>query len=331
MNMNVRIKAMDIYHPSNSVKNNYYVEHFKKVHGNDYTSFFDDILGRDSRYIIKDEAENTLTMAIEAAKKVLGKANIASEEIDMIYFVSQSPEYIFPTNASLVHQAIKGNKYASVLDVNGNCSGMTIALEQAIRTLSTNPRMRYVLIVGSDYASYIMDPNDSITYPNFGDSACAVILEKVEEEKLLFDTIHYIDSSDASVVSFPEKGMSNLLKGNNDNPYVKWNPFPGDVSLPSALNMMETLIKRNDLEKEDIKAFCLSQFSISNINKIRDDLKLKDEQMIYIGDEFGYTGTTSPLMALHAAMEKGTVQKGDKVILWTVGVGWHSIAILLEV
>lgn len=330
MNMNVRIKGMDIYHPKNGVKNDYYVDHFKKVHGNDYTSFLNDILGRDNRYIIDNEEENTLTMAIEATKKVLFKSDISAEEIDMIYFVSQSPEYIFPTNAALVHQAIKGNPYASVLDVNGNCSGMTIALEQAMRVLSTNPRMRYVLIVGSDNASYIMDPNDSITYPNFGDSACAIILERVEEE-VLFDTIHYIDSSDASVVTFPEEGMNKFIKGKNTNPYVKWNPFPGDVSLPSAYDMMNTLIKRNNLEKENVKAFCLSQFSIGNINKIRDELNLKDEQMIYIGDKFGYTGTTSPLMALHAAIEDGRIQKGDKVILWTVGVGWHSIAILLEV
>lgn len=327
----IRIKDIAIYHPENSVGNDFYVEHFKNLNGTDQTSFLKDVLGRDSRYIINNDSENTLTMAVEASKQVLEKTGLSAEELDMIVFASQVPEYIFPTNAVMLHREIKAGKKTGIMDLNANCSGMTIALDQASRYLQSNPRMEKLLLVGSDFSSLIMDPSDVITYPNFGDVAVAVILEKVEEDNCgLIDSIYYTDSSNYDRVTFPKQGMSKAIKDPESMRYLQWLPFDGDVSLPYAYQIIDEMLERNDTKHKDVDAYCLSQFSISNIKKMQEHYDLKDEQMIYVGDKFGYTGTTSPLLAMYDGIEKGTIKRGDKVLLWTVGVGYNLIAVLYQ-
>ena len=326
----VKITEMAIYHPENQVGNDFYIEHFKQTTGEDLTHFLEDICGRDTRYIIDNEEENSVTMAIAAAKRVLEKARITAEDLDMIIFASQVPEFSFPTNSVVLHHAIGAGSKTGILDINASCSGMTTGLDQASRYLSSNPAMERILLVGSDASSKIMNPQDTITYPNFGDAAVAIILEKTEDPNTgLIDSIYFTESSDFDKVTFPKNGLSkNLKKGNLD--YVQWNPFPGDVSIPHATRLITELVERNGLTLEEINAYCLSQFSISNINKLRDNLGLEDKQMIYVGDQFGYTGTTSPLLALYQGVEDGHINRGDTVVFWTVGIGYQLIAVLFK-
>lgn len=327
---NIKIKEIAIYHPEHIVGNDFYIEHFKKLHGEDYSKFISDILGRKTRYIINQDEENSLTMAIEVSKQVLQKANMRAEDLDMILFASQVPEYVFPTNSVLIHRAIGGGKKTGVLDLNANCSGMTTALDQASRYLLANPHMNQLLLVGSDYLSLLANPEDSITYSNFGDVACAVILEKTEENLGFIDSIHRTDPTIFDKVTFPRNGLSKKIKEHDTNNYVKWIPFNGDVCMPDTYNMIDILLERNQLEPQDIHAYCLSQFSIANIQIMQEHYQLTNEQIMYAGDRFGYTGTTSPLVALHEGIQKGHINRGDTVLLWTVGIGYQLIAVLLK-
>lgn len=325
----IRIQSMAVSHPEQSIGNDFYLEHFKKLHNADYSDFLQKVLGRERRYITS-EKENTLTMAIDASLKVLKKAQIDVNEIDMILFSSQVPEYILPTNSVLIHRAIGAGHHTGVLDTNANCSGMLIAFDYACRFLMSHSHMKKILLVGSDNLSILANPNDSITYPNFGDAAVAMILEKVEGENCgLIDSMYFTESSNFDRVTYPKDGLSQGKKSGSMD-YMQWLPFDGDVSIENAKKMMDELMARNDLKADDIQAFCLSQFSIFNINKLQAHFNVEKEKMIYVGDEFGYTGTTSPLIALNKAIESGQVKRGDKVLLWTVGIGYHLIAILYQ-
>lgn len=327
---NVKIREIEIYHPDNKVDNQFYIQHFIKEKDEDLTHFLNDVCGRKSRYIINNEEENSLTMGVKASKKVLKKANLSAEDLDLIIFASQVPEFIFPTNAVALHQAIGAGKHTGILDINANCSGMTTGLEQASRYLISNPNMNRILLVGSDASSLIMNPSDTITYPNFGDCAVALILEKTEEETGLIDSMYYTESSDVDKVTFPKNGLSKNLHGRGIVDFVQWIPFPGDVSIAKATEMIQELIARNGLTPQEIDAYCLSQFSIGNIELLRDNLNLSDEQLIYVGDKYGYTGTTSPLLAFYEGVQSGRIKRGDTVVFWTVGVGWQLIAVLFK-
>jgi 3-oxoacyl-[acyl-carrier-protein] synthase III len=325
----VKMKEIAIYHPEKSISNDFYIEHFKKL-GRDSTNFIENILGRKSRYVIDNDDENSLTMAIEASKRVLEKANMKGKDLDMIIFSSQIPEYTAPTNAIQLHHELEAGNKTMVMDSNANCAGMTLAVDHASRYMLGNPHVNSVLVVGSDYNSLMGNPEEEITYANFGDAACAVILEKTEEETGFIDSIYFTDSVTYDKTYFPRNGLSKAIHGNEGNQSIQWLPFDGSIAMPPTYDMFETVLTRNNLSMEDINAFCLSQFSLSNIKTIQEHYNLEDSQIMYVGDRFGYTGTSSPFIALHEGIESGRIKRGDTILFWTIGGGYQLAALVFK-
>jgi 3-oxoacyl-[acyl-carrier-protein] synthase III len=325
----IQIKAVEVYHPQKVMDNDFYIEHFKKQ-GKEIKHFIEDIMGRKKRYIIDNEKENGLTMGIEATKMVFKKANLTGEDIDMIVFATQTPEYTYPTNAIIIHNAIQGKPKTICFDSNSNCAGMTVAVEQACRAMLSNPRIHRALIVGSDFNSVHSSPTCEITFPNYGDASSALILESTNEETGFIDSRYYTDSSEYYNVLFPAEGLSKIHNHEIKDHYIRWTPFDGRVCIDPAVADMEDLLKEHGLTKDDIRAFCFSQFSWANIKAIQEKMELDMEKVIYVGDEFGYTATSSPFIALHRAIELEQIKRGDYILFWTVGTGWQNIAMLFK-
>ncbi|AJY75634.1 3-oxoacyl-[acyl-carrier-protein] synthase III C-terminal domain-containing protein [Paenibacillus beijingensis] len=325
---NVQIKSVAVYHPDNSVGNDYYLERLK-AKGADITNLLA-VLGRDKRYIIDNEQENSLTMAVNAAQSALNKAGLSGEDIDMIVYSSQTPEYLFPTNAIMVHNQIGGKASAICLDSNASCAGMVVAVEQASVYMSANPAVKRALIIGSDHVSPITDESEAVYFSAFGDAAAAVILERVEgaANAGLIDSAYYTCSEPINASLYPPKGLSNIYKQSIEKLKIVTNPFDTDMASKVAAEMIPDLLERNNVPLERVSAFCFSQFAVMYVNVLQEKLGLEKEKCIYIGDEFGYTGTSSPFIALHKAVESGQVKRGDDVIFWTVGTGWQNIVML---
>lgn len=326
----ITIRHSAYFHPEHIVHNDYYLSHFQSM-GKDITRFLE-VMGRDRRYIVKDPAENALTMGLKAAQKALDEAGLQGEDMDMIMFASQTPEYTYPTNALLLHNMLKGKHRTITQDSNANCAGMVSAVEQTSRYMQANPSIRYALVVGSDYSSINCNPNDEITYPNFGDAASAVILERTSEQTGFIDSLYYTDSEGCENIMFPACGLSNIYDEDitPEQIRIRWTPFNGTVCVDAAVADMKEILARNGLTTHDISAFCLSQFSLKNIELIRDGLELTDEKFIYVGDEFGYTATSSPFIAFQRGVEDGRIKRGDYVFFWSVGAGWQIPTMLYQ-
>lgn len=331
--MSVKIKNIEYYHPKTIYSNEHFLKHFSE-YGVDITGLLT-ATGRNKRYISEDFHENSLTMAIEASKKVVKNANIDATDINLVVFVSSTPEYLSPTNAVKIHNTLGLSKDASAYDMNGNCSGMLIAMDQVCRTMKTNNRIKYVLLVGSDLLIRNSRPSEAITYANFGDSACALLLENVDNDLSDFiDSSSYIDSSLSDYIKFPPEGFSNVLPVDKppekNNRIIEWKDFDTDEAFASSVNSINEMLERNNLTKEDIKLYCLSQFAKKNIDMIKEALDEPDCKFPFVGDEFGYTGVTSPFMALADSISKNKINPGDYIILWTVGAGVVASCILLR-
>lgn len=323
----IRIKEMAIYHPETVVGNDYYIGHFKRQ-GKDVTKFVEEVLGRKNRFVIQNNEENSLTMAIQASKQVLQQANLKGEDLDLIVFTSQTPEYLAATNAIQLHHHLQASNKTITMDSNANCAGMTLAVDQASRYMMCNPHVNTALVVGSDYNTLMGNKEEEITFANFGDAACAVILEKTEEETGFLDSIYFTDSANFNKTNFPRHGLSHIFDHENEG--IQWIPFDGDVALPPTYEMIETILKRNGLSHDDVQAYCLSQFSIANIKRVQDHFHIDDEKIMYYGDKFGYTGTSSPFIAMHEGIREGRIKRGDTILFWTIGGGYQLVAMLFK-
>lgn len=332
MDNNVMIKGVSYYHPENAVDNEFFIEHFKKQ-GKDIEGLLK-ATGRKSRYISDNEAENMLTMGYQAARDVLEKTHIKASQINLLVFSSGTPEYIAPTNAIKLHSMLGAPQRCAVYDLNANCAGMVVAFEQVARVMKSNQNIKYALIVGSDQLNRYARYNEAIAYSNFGDSACAMLLENVfNTERGFWDSDYYTNSSHHDKILLPAKGMSSVALDRSlptQDKLVKWTPFDLGGAFQSAKISIDELLFRNNLKKTDIKKYFLSQFALKNIKNVCNDLEEELDKFKFIGDEFGYTGTTSPVIAYAKALENEELEIGDYVIFWTVGAGTTCVCVLYQ-
>ncbi|WP_223068960.1 ketoacyl-ACP synthase III [Paenibacillus caui] len=325
----VQIRDIQIYHPANEVDNEYFINYFAE-RGTDVTGLVT-ALGRNKRFIIDNPEENTLTMAVQASKLVLDKTGLQAKDVDLIIFTSQTPEYLLPSNALKLHSLLGGDLSTICFDINANCAGMLVAIEQACRYMASNPRVERALVVGGDYLS-VHSPEQPVYYSNFAESAVAVILEQAEGTRGLIDSVYQTDTSVIDNSLFPAHGLSNLYREEYTakDAQVEFTPFDDSVCAESAINSIKILLERNNMDKEEIGGFMFSQFTIGNIKRVSESLGLDMDKVVYIGDKYGYTASTSPLLALYEAVQAGKVKRGDYLVFWTVGAGWQNVSLLLQ-
>jgi 3-oxoacyl-[acyl-carrier-protein] synthase-3 len=270
-------------------------------------------------------------MSITVTKSALEKSGLKGSDLDMIVFSSQLPEYTAPPSSIHIHHAIEGKSECVCLDMNANCAGMSIAYEQACKYMSVSENINKVLIVGCDYINMTINPENELTYGHYGDAACALILEKTHEECGLIDSAYSVNSVEHNNILFPGCGFSKMFKAKDINDLkLTFTPFES-VWLETAAKNINKILQKNKIDISEVKMFCLSQYVYRNIEVIRSLLGIDEPHSIYIGGEYGYTGTSSPFIALYESIARNLVKKGEYVVIWTVGAGTENIAILLKI
>lgn len=326
---NVKIIDLAIYHPDTHVDNEVIYNHFDKK-GQDVRSFLS-MMGREKRYLDCKHEETPLTMAIKATDKVLEKTGLLATELDLIIYTTQTPETLLPSNAVRLFNHIKGKHETIIYDLNANCAGMTVALEQACQYMMGNKRIQKALIVGSDLFSSVAHEDDPLVYGCFSDGAVAMIIGRTEEENIGYiDSVYHVNTVEfAEKMMLPAEGFTKAARETGDFQHVLTIPFDGSSVLEATYEMFETLFERNNVKPSEVK-YCFSQFALSNIERIKERFNLQEESVIYVGNEFGYTGTGSPFLALHEGIKQEQIKRGNYLMFWTIGTGYELIAILCK-
>ncbi|MBO5033441.1 MAG: 3-oxoacyl-ACP synthase III family protein [Lachnospiraceae bacterium] len=326
------IKGAAYYHPAKAVGNEYYIEYYKKQ-GKDIEGLLK-ATGRKNRYVSESEEENVLTMGYQASVEVLQKTYVKPSQINLIVFSSGTPEYIAPTNAMKLHDMLHAGQKCAVYDLNANCAGMVVALEQVSRIMRSNKNIKYALIVGSDQLSRYARYDEEIAYANFADSACAILVENIfDTYRGFIDSDFYTNSSNHNKILMPAKGMSHVAMDKNlptKDKLVTYGQFDFGGAFHSAKVSIEELLFRNNIRKKDIKKYFFSQFSWKYLEKVSEDMDEDISKFKFVGDEFGYTGTTSPMLAYAKALEAEELDIGDYVVFWTVGAGTTCPTVLYK-
>lgn len=155
------------------------------IHIDDELQFFDNnpkklsrakkMMGYDRRYIA-DKNTTVTDMAIDAAEKLLAEMKFDRNEIDLLIFVNQNPDYPRPNDACLAHGRLKLNKKCTSLQINLGCSGYVHALMTAAGLMSSGAFRHCLLLAGDNPAHDISAENRKIA-PVFGDTVSATLLK----------------------------------------------------------------------------------------------------------------------------------------------------------
>ena len=256
------------------------------------------------------DEENTLTLAIDASKKVLKNID---DEIDSLIFVTQSPISSIPSSGSILHKKLNLKKECYVVDITQGCSGFPYALITAINLIKNNEFKNCLIVCSETYTKYIKK-NDRSTAPIFSDAASAFYINKKNLPSIL-STFFYTDGSGEKNLCLKEdeKGDRNLYM-NGTNVFT----FTAE-KVPFATNK---ILEKANLKIEEIKYFIFHQASSIVLTTIKDKLKIKNDLFFNDIEEFGNTVSSTIPIALIQLEEKKILPKKQPVLIMGFGVGY---------
>ena len=134
-----------------------------------------------------------LDLCADASERLLAEMGLDATSIDAVIFVTQTPDYAQPNNASLLHGRLGLSKSAPAYDLSMGCSGWVTGLHQAALLCAHGGAARVLLCAG-DTLSRLTNPGDRSMDPLFGDAGSATIVEKTGRSAPL----HFVLGADGS-------------------------------------------------------------------------------------------------------------------------------------
>jgi 3-oxoacyl-[acyl-carrier-protein] synthase-3 len=270
-----------------------------------------------------DKHETTASMAIAAARLALDRARIAPSTVDLVIVATLSPEYIFPSTASLVQDAI-GATRAGAFDLSAACSGFIYALSMGSAMIQSGAA-KVVLVIGSETVSRFLDDQDRTVYPLFGDGAGALVLQAHETPGGVLATVLGSDGSGAEHLGIPGGGSkcpTSQYTLDNRLHYMKMN---GREVYRFAIRVMSKVAKqaceRAGLGLAEIDLFIPHQANIRIIQSASKDLGIGEDKLFTNLHKYGNTSTASIPIALCEAIEEGRIKTNDRIVMVGFGGG----------
>ena len=270
---------------------------------------------------IADESQASSDLALEASRNALLAAGISAAEIDLIIVATSTPDYVFPSTATLL-QAKLGIKGCAAFDVQAVCSGFVYGLATADAFIKSGQNTR-ALVVGAEVFSRILDWDDRGTCVLFGDGAGAVVLAADNKPGIHASRLH-ADGSQAGLLSVPGNVSRGKIIG---SPFLQMN---GQGVFKFAVRVLEEsareTVAASGMILEDVDWLIPHQANLRILEATARRLKLSLEKLVVTVDHHGNTSAASVPLALDEFVRSGKIRKGHRVLMQGVGGGftWGS-------
>jgi 3-oxoacyl-[acyl-carrier-protein] synthase III len=275
-----------------------------------------------------DDLQTTSSLAIEAAKEAIEKANIDINEIDLIICATSTPDRTFPATATLVQEAL-GIGVCIAFDIQAVCSGFVYGLGVVDGMLQSG-QAKTALLLGADSFSRIMDWSDRTTCVLFGDGAGAAIIQAIPEEeagkKGILANVLRADGRYNSIL--------NVSSGASLGSKVGKLHMEGQAVFRHAVtNISEAIVlccEKAGRSIDEIDWFVPHQANKRILDGVAKKLKIPEEKVIITVDIHGNTSAASVPLAFDYAQKQGKIKEGDLVLFEAMGGGLTWGASLLQ-
>ena len=266
---------------------------------------------------IADESQTSSDLALEASRRALQAAGISAGDIDLIVLATSTPDFIFPSTATLL-QAKLGIKGCPAFDVQAVCSGFVYALASADSFIRGGMYKR-ALVVGTEVFSRILDWNDRGTCVLFGDGAGAVVLEAGDRPGVHAAVLH-ADGSQVDMLSVPGNVCGGRIIG---SPFLQMN---GQGVFKYAVRVLDEVARETvaaaGLELAQVDWLIPHQANVRILEATAKRLGLPRERLVVTVDHHGNTSAASVPLALDEWVRAGKIRAGHRVLMEGVGGGF---------
>jgi len=275
-------------------------------------------------------------LAYRASLRALENAGETKESLDCIILATLSPDYHFPGSACVLGHKL-GLPGVPAIDIRAQCSGFIYSLSVADNFVRGGQYKR-VLVVGSEKHSMALEFADrgrDVTVL-FGDGAGAVLVGPTEEDKGILSTHLHADGQFADSLwlecpgsAHPRWVTQEMMDEGRTFPRMK-----GRYVFKNALEVLPQVIlealERNRMGLDEIDLFIYHQANLRIIESVSTRMGIPPEKVYNNIQEYGNTTAGSIPIALHEALEKGLLRKGQHALLASFGSGFTWASTILR-
>ena len=262
--------------------------------------------------------EHVVSMATAAARKALADAGITAEQLDLVMVATVTHRYQTPS-ASVEVAAALGAVNAAATDTSAACAGFCYGLGIADGMIRSGVA-KYILLIGAEKLSEIVDFTDRGTAFLFADGAGAVIIGPSQTQGI-GPTIWGADGTqldaiimEPDVFTAEHTGKPSVLTLQGQQVFRWAVGQMGDVCTQAMAAAGVTV--------NDLAAFVPHQANNRITDALVKQLDLPDH--VAVARDIQYSGNTSAAsvpLALDRLRENGEVKSGDLVLMVGFGAG----------
>jgi len=269
-------------------------------------------------------------LAKVACERALVAAGREPNDIDLIVLATSTPDFIFPSTATVLQDKLGMTNGAAAFDLQAVCGGFIYALAVADKFIRSGSHRR-ALVVGAETFSRILDWTDRGTCVLFGDGAGAVVVEASQgnEGPGIHATALHADGRYRNILAVAGHVSGGQPIG---DPFLR---MDGQAVFKFAVKVLaevaQEVIAAAGMTADQIDWLVPHQANIRIMQATAKKLHLSPEKCVVTVDHHGNTSAASIPLALDEAVRSGKVGAGETALLEGVGGGftWGAALITL--
>ena len=200
---NVGISGLAAAVPQKIINNYKHDLYFNK---DDIQEVIDKIGVRERRFADDNTCSSDLCFA--AAEKLINEMNIDRNEIDLLLFISQTPDYRMPATSVLLQNRLQLSTSTITFDISLGCSAFLYGLSVAYSMLTAGG-IRKALVLDGETRSKVYSQKDRKTAFLFGDGGVAALVERGEQYSSSWFSLNS-DGYRESLIKIPAGGYRKM-------------------------------------------------------------------------------------------------------------------------
>jgi len=278
------------------------------------------------RAVNEDEACSDII--VKAAKKILERAQVSPSDLDRIIVSATPGDFHEPSTASVVQ--FKLQAHCPAVDVGMSCVGWVAGIDYGLRCIATGERR--VLVVSGTIVSRGNPFRNPMHRAIFGDGAGGVLLERTGSGRFFsgglwtqgqyYDVINMPHATSIHPSRIPLEYKGSFFMGPRE---VMFEALRDNLGL-----CIESALREANLSREEIDAAFIHQPSKPLYEEAAKTSGMPRHKLIQDYDRYGNTISAELPISLDESVCKGTVKRGDKILMVTFGAGFNAGVLVFE-
>lgn len=268
---------------------------------------------------VAEPDETAFDLSVRACESLVADSDLDLGTVDAIVYCTQTPDYMIPGNALLLHRQLGLSDDVLAFDYRLACSGYVYGLGLA-ESFVRSGLASEILLVTADTLTKSVNPDDRATRALFGDGAAVTHIGRQADLGARITGCELRSHGQAAEAVYARPTGSIEMNGGAVWSFVN-STVPAHVT---------GFLAAHSLTLEDIDLCVFHQASGMTLDSLARALSVDRSKLYTHLRDVGNLIAASIPVALRAAIDEGAIQPGDRVLLTGYGAGASYGSVLVE-